>query len=562
MKKLKLSIIFLTVLFLFVTSFQTFAQVYPYVVWNKTYNAPSNLQDSSVAICMNSSGMVFVAGWSLGTFMADIVAIRYNPATGDTIWAKRFIGQGEDISTAMTCDNNAVYVTGWTFSPGPDRDVITIKFNAATGDTMWVKKYDGPRGGGDYGRAITSDANFVYVTGRVSDVGTIEHQRFMVLKYDINTGAMASGFPFIYTGDTLSNEAHAIKVDNSGNIYITGQASFNNSTPPYLPFCNILTLKINSSGTLVWAKYHNASGNGVDNGVTLGFDNTQSNLFVAGWGQRVAYNDFEIIRYNPATGDSTGYASYNGPTNGTDFLVGMVIDAANNIYITGNSQNNSLSRIEIATLKYNSSLVQQWVKRTINNDGHVYTNWIANGNNNDIYIEGFKFKAGQGYNMYTVRYNATTGDTLWTVMENGTANANDFGAGVVTGDSQNVFVTGSAIFSPASTASIRTLRYASELIGIKPISTEIPVSFTVHQNYPNPFNPETSIRFDIPAPSSVNLIVYDVSGRVVEVIASNLNLLAGKYEAIWNADNYASGIYFYRIQAGSFTDTKKMILVK
>ncbi|HJY63840.1 MAG TPA: T9SS type A sorting domain-containing protein [Ignavibacteria bacterium] len=564
MKKLTFSLFILPIFLMVFYTNQSYSQVYPYTVWDKTYNAPSNLQDSSVSISMNSLGMVFVTGWSLGTTTSsDIATIRYNPANGDTIWVKRFIGSLEDRVTSMTSDNNAVYITGWTFNAPPvtNRDVITIKFNAVTGDTMWVKKYNGPRGGGDYGLAITNDANFIYVCGRASDSGAVERQRYLILKYDINTGAMAPGFPYIYRGDTTNNEAHAIKVDNSGNIYITGQTSFNFQLPPYP--CNVLTLKVNSAGTLVWAKTHNASGNKADNGVAIGFDNTQSNLFIAGWGEKSSYNDFIIIRYNPVTGDSTGYVSYNGPTNGTDYLVRMVMDAGNNIYITGNSQNNTLNRYEIATLKYNSSLVQQWVKRTTNADGWDVVNWITLGSNNDVYIEGSRVKAGEGYNFYTVRYDASTGEPIWTKMENaGGSTTHDFGSGIIIGDSQRVFITGSSVFVPSSTASIHTLRYSNELVGIKPISTEVPNSFNLQQNYPNPFNPATSIRFDIPKASAVNLVVYDAAGSIVEVIADNVNLPAGKYETTWDAGKYASGIYFYRIQAGSYTDTKKMIMVK
>ncbi len=562
MKKSKRSLIILQILLAIIFSGQVFSQIYPYTVWKNIYNGPANLQDSSVAICMNPLGMVFVTGWSLGSSTnKDIVTIRHNPSDGIPMWTKILSSNVAEEPSSMTCDNIAVYVTGNTFFPGPTRDVVTIKYNALTGDTMWVKRHNGPFGGGDYGLAITNDANFVYVCGRAAE-GPPERQRYMVLKYDIITGAMASGFPFIYTADTLNNEAHAICVDNLGSIYVTGQTSFNKLTSPWLSVVNILTLKISSTGTLVWAKTHNASGNGIDNGVSIGLDNTQANLFVAGWGQKSAFNDFIVIKYNSSTGDSIGYASYNGPTNGTDFLIRMAIDAGNNVYVTGNSLNSPLNRYEIATLKYNSSLVQQWAKRTTNADGWDLVNWITVGTNNDVFIEGSRVKAGQGFNFYTVRYNAATGDTIWTIMENGTANGNDYGSGVVCSDSQRVYITGSAIYSPASFSSILTARYASEIIGIKTISNEVPQNFELYQNYPNPFNPATFISFDIPKASAVNLVVYDAAGRVVEVIADNVNLPSGKYEAAWDASKYASGIYFYRLQAGSFTDTKKMILVK
>ncbi len=101
-------------------------------------------------------------------------------------------------------------------------------------------------------------------------------------------------------------------------------------------------------------------------------------------------------------------------------------------------------------------------------------------------------------------------------------------------------------------------------IGIQVISSEIPQKFALYNNYPNPFNPVTKINFDIPNISGdkkVQLVIYDVLGSQVELLV-NQDLTAGNYSASWNAINYSSGIYFYKITAWNFTDTRKMILVK
>jgi hypothetical protein len=98
-------------------------------------------------------------------------------------------------------------------------------------------------------------------------------------------------------------------------------------------------------------------------------------------------------------------------------------------------------------------------------------------------------------------------------------------------------------------------------IGIKQIGSEIPADYELLQNYPNPFNPSTRINFSIPKSSSVKITVYDPLGREIETIL-NQNMKAGYYSAAWNSGNLPSGVYFYKIRAGEFTKTKKMILVK
>ena len=104
---------------------------------------------------------------------------------------------------------------------------------------------------------------------------------------------------------------------------------------------------------------------------------------------------------------------------------------------------------------------------------------------------------------------------------------------------------------------------------------KIPVSFSLSQNYPNPFNPVTKIKFGIPTPLNppfakggtakpggfVKLIIYDVLGREVATLV-NEQLTPGTYEAEWDGTDYPSGVYFYKLTAGDYTESRKMILIK
>ncbi len=98
-------------------------------------------------------------------------------------------------------------------------------------------------------------------------------------------------------------------------------------------------------------------------------------------------------------------------------------------------------------------------------------------------------------------------------------------------------------------------------IGIHNIQIGIPKVYSLSQNYPNPFNPTTSIIFGLPKASLVKLVVYDILGRVVSTLV-NERRAAGMYNIAFDASNYASGVYFYKLDAGDFTSIKKMILLK
>jgi hypothetical protein len=107
---------------------------------------------------------------------------------------------------------------------------------------------------------------------------------------------------------------------------------------------------------------------------------------------------------------------------------------------------------------------------------------------------------------------------------------------------------------------VETARWES-LIGINNLTSELPTEYKLHQNYPNPFNPVTNINFDIIKEGNVKIIIYDVQGRVVSILA-NQDVLPGRYNIQFDAGNYSSGVYFYRLETPGFTDIKKMIIIK
>jgi len=115
---------------------------------------------------------------------------------------------------------------------------------------------------------------------------------------------------------------------------------------------------------------------------------------------------------------------------------------------------------------------------------------------------------------------------------------------------------------------INGIQYGT-ILGVNNNSGELPVQFSLYQNYPNPFNPTTKIKFSVPflplakgeAEGVVKLIIYDILGREVATLV-NEKLSPGTYEVEWDASNYPSGVYFYKLTAGDFTQTKKMLLIK
>jgi hypothetical protein len=92
-------------------------------------------------------------------------------------------------------------------------------------------------------------------------------------------------------------------------------------------------------------------------------------------------------------------------------------------------------------------------------------------------------------------------------------------------------------------------------------SEEVPRECALRQNFPNPFNPSTTIRYELPRASQVSLTVYDILGRQVSVLV-NERRDAGVHEVKFDGSKVASGAYFYRLQAGDFVSSKRMLILK
>ena len=118
-------------------------------------------------------------------------------------------------------------------------------------------------------------------------------------------------------------------------------------------------------------------------------------------------------------------------------------------------------------------------------------------------------------------------------------------------DSNGNPVVGSVSFSLNSVTSVQQ----------QPQSTAIPKSFVLNQNYPNPFNPSTTISFSVPQGSKVSLKIYNILGQEVANLVDDYRQ-AGEYSVQFNASKLASGVYFYRLQANDFAQTKKLLLLK
>lgn len=150
-------------------------------------------------------------------------------------------------------------------------------------------------------------------------------------------------------------------------------------------------------------------------------------------------------------------------------------------------------------------------------------------------------------------YRSTNNGDSWTTVNSGlpSSPAELICYSIVSKPSGELFV---------ATADGRVYRTGA-LTAVAHQETVVPSTFSLSQNYPNPFNPSTTIAFDIPSAGVVSLTVFDLLGRQVTTLVND-HLQPGQYQTTWNATGMPSGVYLYRLQAGGFVQTRKLILQK
>ncbi len=529
-------------------------------------------------------------------------------------WTARFNGPHDstDVAKAVTVDNQGnVYVTGYSTSLILITQIATIKYNSA-GVQQWEQRYGSILSLLDFssGYAIAlDDSNNVYVAGTTTDVLLISYM--VVLKYNTN-----GVFQWAYThrGTTFplgTNIAYSLVVDNLHNVYVTGAVT-NGLILGNLDFA---TIKLNINSVQQWASVYNGPANAEDDAYKIKLDGL-NNLIVAGKSTGTGTGfDYAVVKYNN-NGVQQWVRRYDGPGHDEDIANDVAVDRLNNVYVTGSSRNGSAPGTEdYATLKYDPNGNQQWVSRyngSGNGEDRAYAIYVDNSDNPIVTGTSNENNSGQDYN--TIKYNSGNGNQVWSSKYNGTGNGEDRAYANYVDNSDNVFVTGEsdgtssgkdyatvkydpngnqqsfaryngtgnnedrayAIYvdnsdnvyvtgesrhgSVLGTEDYLTIKYADP-VGINIISNNVPQNFNLYQNYPNPFNPSTIIKIDISHISDVRLAIYDVLGnKVNELVNKKLN--AGTYEITVNTYNLPSGIYFYRLAADNYSETKKMILLK
>ncbi|MCH7760972.1 SBBP repeat-containing protein, partial [candidate division TA06 bacterium] len=309
-------------------------------LWVRRYDGPGNGSDDTYAIAVDDSGNVYVTGSSVRSGTSwDYATIKYN-SIGDTVWVRRYNhGFGNNTPYDLALDDSGnVYVTGWSHGSGTGIDYTTIKYNSS-GDTVWVRRYNGTGNGGDVAYDLDVDeSGNVYVTGySLTSTGS----DYVTIKYNsIGDTLWVRG----YNGSAnYVDAARAIVVDNSGNVFVTGISEE-----------DFATIKYNSNGDTVWVRKYNGPDNSYDNARDITLDEF-GNIYVSGRSASTGNSwDYATVKYS-STGNLEWEIRYAGPGNREDEVSDLEVDNFGNVYVTGYSVGSGTFN-DFTTIKYSQTV--------------------------------------------------------------------------------------------------------------------------------------------------------------------------------------------------------------
>ena len=333
-------------------------------LWSKDYPDPGSGENGAgLSVAVSPAGdAIYVTGsvWTSSTDSA-YATVRYDAATGARQWVSRYQVQStfsNAHAVAVSPDGATVFVTGASTGTHTGLDYATIGYNAATGEQLWVSRYNGraSQSDGAAALAVSPTGRTVFVTG--GSQGRTSASDYATIAYNASTGKQL--WVRRYNGRANASDAAAsLALSRDGRrLYVTGGSRGRTSKADYA------TVAYNTAtGRQLWVSRYNGHANGAEAGRSVAVSPDGSRVFVTGASQGMTSNyDYATVAYNAATGAPLWTKRYNGPANGSDKAAAAAVRPdGGTVYVTGTC---SGSRSDLATIAYRAATGSAiWVRR-------------------------------------------------------------------------------------------------------------------------------------------------------------------------------------------------------
>jgi outer membrane protein assembly factor BamB len=322
-------------------------------LWAMRYTGLHSAGARALAVGPDGSA-VFVTGFTGGaTRRVDYATVAYDASTGIELWATRHDGgtHGSDYASAIgvSPDGSEVFVTGDSIGSTSGYDYGTVAYDAATGDQLWSRRYDGPASSGDevFALGVSPDGSEVFVTG--NSPGSTIGEDYATVAYDASTGDRI--WVKRFTGRTSAgyvDSARALQVSPDGSeVFVTGGTTGASGSYDY----TTVTYDA-STGEKLWAKRYDGPRHGYDAAAAVEVSPDGSAVIVTGTssGPGSGY-DYATVAYDASTGTPLWVERYDGAQHGRDYASALAVNpVGSEVFVTGTS--NGATNYDYATVAY------------------------------------------------------------------------------------------------------------------------------------------------------------------------------------------------------------------
>ncbi|MBS4028269.1 MAG: T9SS type A sorting domain-containing protein [Ignavibacteriales bacterium] len=464
----------------------------------------------------------------------------------DTQWTKKFSGcnPGFGNSIQQTSDGGYIIV-GYTWISGAGgRDVYLLKTDV-NGSPQFTKTFGG--GNDDIGNSVqqTNDGGYI-IAGNTYSFGAGNSDVY-IIKTDVNGDSV---WAKTY-GGSLSEVGYSVQQATDGGYVVVGSTTKNFATMG----ADVYLIKTDANGDSLFTK--NIGGIRYDEGYSVR-QSSDGSYSIAGYTSSFGatiQGDVYLIKTD-ANGNTFFTKTFGGSADDYGHSVQQTNDGG--YIIAGYTYSFGEGNSDVYLIKTDANGDTLFTKTFGgSNDDRGYS--VLQTSDGGYIITGFTNSYGVGDEDIHLIKTDGNGNLQWTKIFGEIDN--DWG------NSVQQTTDGGYIIAGGTNSEIYLIKTTPDVVGVREANNNIAIMFSLSQNYPNPFNPTTMIQFEIPLTpfkigGIVSLKIYNIYGQEVATLIHNRLMDEGKHEVEFDASNLESGMYFYRLEASGFVETKKLVLTK
>lgn len=463
-----------------------------------------------------------------------------------TLWTRTFGGTNIDVgySVRQTADSGYI-IAGYTRSYGSmsGRNVWLVKTDPS-GNQEWNNTFGGNNDDEAYSVRQTTDGGYI-MAGYTKSSGA-GGTDVLLIKTDTAGNAVWNRT----FGGAQDDEAYCVQQTTDGGYIVAGATSSFGSAGSR----DVWLVKTDSSGVETWRR--SLGGFGSD-GARFVQQTSDGGYVITGW--TYSYGPGSVGNAWLVRTDVSGNALWNRAFGGTDVDRGYCVRQTTDggYILTGYTSSSGAGLDDMQLIKTDSAGNAEWTK-TFGGTGRDYGYEVEQTTDGGYIIAGSTLSFGSGGDDVWLVRTDMNGDQIWSATYGGSSS--DVAYSVNQTFDGGYIVTGHTLSYGAGVHDVWLIRIAPDVTAVDEAHAGV-TECRLFQNYPNPFNPRTTIRYNLPGSTRVLLRVFNVAGQEIATLV-NGEQTAGDKSIEWNPGDLASGVYFYRLDAGGFKSVKRMLLVK